>query len=101
MTSCRLRDRRRGRGGAVGVGASVLILNVNSVTDAGIAPYAIINAGGGVTVSASMDEHSTPIGFAGGGGFVGVGAQVSVVNDTARRTPISTTTPRSRRPAAV
>jgi hypothetical protein len=69
-------------GGFVGIGASVLILNVKSVTDAGIAPYASISGGGGVTVSASMDEHSTPIGFAGGGGFVGVGAQVSVLNDT-------------------
>jgi hypothetical protein len=29
-----------------------------------------------------MDEHSTPIGFAGGGGVVGVGAQVAVLNDT-------------------
>ncbi len=69
-------------GGFVGVGGSVLVLNVKSVTDAGVAPYATINAGGPVTVSASMDEHSTPIGFAGGGGFVGIGAQVAVVNDT-------------------
>ncbi len=69
-------------GGFVGVGASVLILNVKSVTDAGVANYASISAGGGVNVTASMDEHSTPIGFAGGGGFVGVGAQVAIVNDT-------------------
>ena len=69
-------------GGAVGVGGSVLVLNVKSVTDAGISPYASINAGGAVAVSASMDEKTTPIGFAGGGGFVGVGAQVAVVNDT-------------------
>ncbi|HET7128249.1 MAG TPA: hypothetical protein VFJ93_04150, partial [Gaiellaceae bacterium] len=69
-------------GGFVGVGASVLILNVKSVTDAGVANYATISAGGAVTVSAAMDEHSTPIGFAGGFGFVGVGAQVAIVNDT-------------------
>ena len=69
-------------GGFVGVGGSVLVLNVKSVTDAGVAPYSTISAGGAVNVSASMDEHSTPIGFAGGGGFVGIGAQVAVVNDT-------------------
>ena len=69
-------------GGFVGVGGSVLVLNVKSVTDAGVAPYASISAGGAVTISASMDEHSTPIGFAAGFGAVGVGAQVAVVNDT-------------------
>src|SRR5581483_5814621 len=42
--------------GAVGVGGSVQILNIESNTDAGIAPYATISGGGGVTVSASMDE---------------------------------------------
>ena len=60
----------------------MLVLNVKSVTDAGVSPYATINAGGAVKVSASMDEQTTPIGFAGGGGFVGIGAQVAVVNDT-------------------
>ena len=69
-------------GGFVGVGGSVLVLNVKSVTDAGVSPYASIGAGGAVTISASMDEHSTPIGFAAGFGAVGVGAQVAVVNDT-------------------
>ena len=69
-------------GGAVGVGGSVLVLSVKSVTDAGIAEYATVTANGAVTVSASMDEHSTPISFAGGGGIVGVGATVGVLNDS-------------------
>jgi len=51
---------------------------VKSVTDAGIAEYATIDAGGAVTVSASMDERTTPIGFAAGIGAVGVAAQVGV-----------------------
>src|SRR5262249_55026229 len=37
--------------------------------------------GGAVLVSASMNEKSTPISFAGGGGIVGVGATVGVLND--------------------
>ena len=69
-------------GGFVGVGGSVLVLNVKSVTDAGVGPSASLSAGGAVSVLASMVEKSTPIGFAGGGGFVGVGAQVAVLNDT-------------------
>ncbi|HEX4526566.1 MAG TPA: hypothetical protein VH108_07475, partial [Gaiellaceae bacterium] len=68
-------------GGAVGIGGSVLILNVESNTDAGIAEYATISAGGDVKVSASMNEKSTPISFAGGGGIVGIGATVGVLND--------------------
>jgi len=43
-------------GGFVGIGASVLILNVKSVTDAGIAPYAVISGGGGVTAPAHPAE---------------------------------------------
>ena len=69
-------------GGFVGVGGSVLVLNVKSVTDAGVADWATLDAGGAVTVAASMDEHSTPIGFAAGIGAVGVAAQVAVVNDS-------------------
>ena len=38
----RVRDRRRRGGGAVGIGGSVLILNVESMTDAGISEYATI-----------------------------------------------------------
>jgi hypothetical protein len=87
-------------GGFVGIGGSVLVLNVKSVTDAGVADWATLDAGGAVTVAASMDEHSTPIGFAAGIGAVGVAARSRSSSTAARRTRTSTTTPRSSVPAA-
>ena len=69
-------------GGIVGVGASVLVLNVKSITDAGVGPSASISAGGAVGVSAGMAEQSTGIAFSGALGFVAVGAQVAVLNDS-------------------
>ena len=74
-------------GGFVGVAGSVLILNVDSQTDAGIGGGASITAGSGpggqISVDAEMNqEKSTAIGVFGAGGFVGVGAQVAVLNDT-------------------
>ena len=73
--------------GAVGVGASIDILNVNSITNAGIGPSASVSSGSGdVNVFAGMDEKSTPIAFSGSAGFVSVGAQVAVLNDTGTQT---------------
>ena len=73
-------------GGFVGVGVAVLILNVESKTEAKIGGDATITAGSGagdvILVDADLDETATGISFAGGGGFVGVGAQVVVFNDS-------------------
>ncbi|HMC02852.1 MAG TPA: hypothetical protein VKI23_01895, partial [Cellulomonadaceae bacterium] len=73
--------------GAVGVGAAINILNVNSSTYAGVGPSAIVSSGSGdVNVFAGMDEHSTDVAFSGTAGFVSVGAQVAVLNDTGTQT---------------
>ena len=84
------------QGGFVAVGASVLVVNVDSNTDASIGSGALVQAGTGsggcttvgdcVTVAASYDEHVQGIGIAGSGGFVAVGAQVVVINSTADQT---------------
>src|SRR6185503_15513355 len=73
-------------GGFVGIGVAVAILNVESNTEARIGAGASIKAGADgsdvVLVNADMDEDVTGISFAGAGGFVAVGAQVIVLNDT-------------------
>ena len=72
--------------GAVGVGAAILVMNVDSSTDASIAAGSSITAGGSgsgdVSVEASMNEDVSGLAFSGTGGFVAVGAQVVVLNDT-------------------
>ena len=68
--------------GAVGIGISVLVLNIKSKTEAAVLSTASLSAGNEIVVSASMDEDSVAIGFAGGGGLVGISGQVVVVNDS-------------------
>ena len=72
--------------GFVGVGAAILIMNVDSATEASIAAGSSITAGasgsGDVTVEASMNEDVSGLAFSGTGGVVAVGAQVIVLNDT-------------------
>ena len=72
-------------GGVAGIGVSVFVLNITSNTDAGISGSSVITAGPGgtnvVSTHAEMIENTTAIGVAGGGGFVGIGAQVVVLND--------------------
>src|SRR5207248_6658642 len=70
-------------GGFVGIGVAVIILNVKSNTDAGVGPSANVTAVGGIfEVTTSMDESFFGLALAGGFGFVGLGAQVIVVNDS-------------------
>ena len=69
--------------GLVGVGASVQVLTIAGNTDARIKSHSTITAGGLVSVKARMTETSTPIAFAGSGGFVAFGGVVAVVNDNA------------------
>src|SRR4029077_9887818 len=70
-------------GGFVGVGVAVIILNVASQTDAGIGPNGNVTALGGILeVTTSMNENFFGLAVAGGFGFVGLGAQVIVVNDS-------------------
>ncbi|MGZ4129286.1 MAG: hypothetical protein ACXVPR_00475, partial [Actinomycetota bacterium] len=73
-------------GGFVGVGAAVLVMNVDSATEASIGPGSSVTAGSGgsgdVAVEASMKEDVFGLAFAGTGGFVALGAQVVVLNDT-------------------
>ena len=73
-------------GGLVGIGASVLVMNVESVTDAGVGPNGQISAGGAVTIAAKLNEETTTIAINGTGGFVAVGAVVAVLDDTGSQT---------------
>ena len=68
--------------GLVGIGGSVLVMNAQTNTDAGIGPGAVITAGGGgaVTVQANYVEDVDALAFAGSAGAVAVFAQVAVVN---------------------
>ena len=68
--------------GLVGIGGSVLVMNAQTNTDAGIGPAASITAGGGgsIAVEANYIEHVDALAFAGSAGAVAVFAQVAVVN---------------------
>ena len=68
-------------GGAVGVGASVLVGSIDAETTAEIGGTAVISSGGAVDVYAGLQENTSTIAFAGAGGAVGVAAQVTVLND--------------------
>ncbi|MGU3647355.1 hypothetical protein ACLBXX_20565, partial [Microbacterium sp. C23T] len=73
-------------GGFVGGGGSVLVLNIRSRTEASVGENAQITAGAGgadeISVRAAMTEHGLGFGLAAGGGFVGIGGQVTVIKDT-------------------
>src|SRR5262249_53292231 len=69
--------------GLVGVGAGILVLNVDSSTNAQVAGNAVVSAGGQIRVDAEMTpENTSGLACAGTGGFVAVGAQVVVINDS-------------------
>ncbi|MGH3368747.1 MAG: beta strand repeat-containing protein, partial [Nocardioidaceae bacterium] len=72
-------------GGVVGVGASVLVLNVQSVTDAGVSGTGRLSAGGAISVNARTDSDMYALAAGGAGGVVGVSAQVAVLNDDTRQ----------------
>ena len=63
-------------GGAVGIGASILVGSINAETTAEVGGSAVISSGGQVLVHSSLQENTSTLAFAGGGGIVGVGAQV-------------------------
>jgi trimeric autotransporter adhesin len=67
--------------GAVGVGGSVAIANINGNTQAFIANGATVNAGGNLNITADFTDNLTSIVGAGQGGLVGLGAQVVIVTD--------------------
>ena len=68
--------------GAVGIGAGVLIGNVDTSTDAGILKDATVSSTSGtILVKANLHETTTAYAFAGAGGIVGVGGQIVVIND--------------------
>ncbi|MDX6411833.1 MAG: hypothetical protein QOE91_1349, partial [Gaiellaceae bacterium] len=73
-------------GGAVGVGASILVGSINAQTTAEVGGGAIISAGGALNVHAHMSEDTSTLAFAGAGGAIGVAAQVSVLNDSSSQT---------------
>ena len=68
--------------GLVGIGGSVLVMNAQTNTDAGIGPAAVITAGigGSITVQVNYEEDVDGLAFAGSAGAVAVFAQVAVVN---------------------
>ena len=72
-------------GGAVGVGASVVIGNIDSETDASLGGNANVTATGNVVVYANLTENSNMVAFAGAGGIVAVAAQVTVLNDSSHQ----------------
>ena len=72
--------------GAVGIGASVGVANVEATTSAFIASSASLAAGGDVTVHANLDEDVTGEGFAGQAGIVSVGGAVIVLTDESSTT---------------
>ncbi|UZJ27066.1 hypothetical protein RHODO2019_19090 (plasmid) [Rhodococcus antarcticus] len=69
-------------GGLGAIGASILILNVQNPTTAGVGQYASLTAGGAITVSAGTDETTLGLAIAGAAGVVTLGAQVVVINDS-------------------
>ena len=69
--------------GVVGLGASVDIANIQGNTQAYIDSNTTVNAGGNVTVGATLvTDHSNGLAFAGLAAVVGVGAQVVDIQDT-------------------
>lgn len=72
------------QGGVVAIGASILVVNIESNVEATIGAGTSITATGGhVKVDARYDEDIIGVAFTGGGGVVAVGAQVVVINATA------------------
>ncbi|MCU0548576.1 MAG: DUF4347 domain-containing protein [Leptolyngbya sp. Prado105] len=67
--------------GAVGVGGSVAIANINGNTQAFLAAGSTVNAGNNINVNANFTNTLNSIAGAGQGGLVGLGAQVVIVND--------------------
>ena len=69
--------------GAVGIGGSVEIANIDGNTQAYIDQNSTVSAGGNVTVDAdARSDTSSGTAFAGTAGIVGVGAQVVDIQDT-------------------
>ena len=69
-------------GGAVGVGAGVLIGNIDTSTEAGVLKDATISSTSGtILVKANLQETTTAYAVAGAGGVVAVGGQIVVIND--------------------
>jgi hypothetical protein len=73
-------------GGAVGVGASVLVGSIDAQTTAEVGGTAVVSSGGAVDVYAGLQEDTSTLAFAGAGGAVGVAAQISVLNDSSSQT---------------
>ena len=75
------------QGGVVAVGASILVVNIESnvqaVVEAGVSLTA---TNGHVWVKANYTEDIVGVAFTGGGGVVAVGAQVVVINTNAAQT---------------
>ena len=68
--------------GAVGLGASIDIVNVRGTTEAYINTGSTITAGGNVTVGAQLvGDNVNGLAFAGTGAIIGVGAQVIDIQD--------------------
>jgi hypothetical protein len=69
--------------GAVGIGASVVIANIEGNTQAYIDANSTVTAGGNVAVDAELvNDTSNATAFAGTVGIVGLGGQVAVIEDS-------------------
>ncbi len=66
-------------GGLAGIGAGIGVLTLASNVSA--TAGGTLSAGDDIDIHASLYEHVDNLAFAGGAGFVGLGAAVSVVND--------------------
>ena len=66
--------------GMVGVGGSVGVLNVAHNAQATVA--GVLSAGGAISINGELKEQIDQTGIAAGGGIVGIGAAVSIINDS-------------------
>src|SRR5262249_24390651 len=73
----------RGTAGTLSVGGSVAVVHFATATQAIVYDGAQLSAGGTVTVEADYTDNLTAKSYAGSAGFVGLGAQVSIIADDA------------------
>uniref|UniRef100_UPI0032217262 beta strand repeat-containing protein n=1 Tax=Microbacterium sp. TaxID=51671 RepID=UPI0032217262 len=72
-------------GGLAALGVAVVVANLDSIVDAGIARDTVVRAGGDVGVRATHNEDTSAVAFSGGIGAGVIAGQVVVLNSDARQ----------------
>ena len=70
-------------GGFAGVGGAVAITNIKSSVTSYADKGSTLSAGGALNVTANFTDNVEASAYGGAAGFVGLGAQVAIVNDSA------------------